>query len=70
MNIHEIIGISDERGYNIKNNVPKTVCGGWDSNPRTPARPGPQPGAFDRAWLPPLLCHNKEVVHLKECYVL
>ena len=24
---------------------------------------------FNRHWLPLLLCHNKEVVHLKECYV-
>ena len=27
-------------------------CEGWDSNPRTPARPGPEPGAVDLAWLP------------------
>src|SRR5690606_19914003 len=25
----------------------------WDSNPRTPARQGPQPCAFDLAWQPP-----------------
>ena len=60
-------------------------CEGWDSNPRTPTRLGPQPSAFDLAWLPSpdtivricnaghsrqalLLCHNKEVVYLKECY--
>ena len=39
-------------------------CEGWDSNPRTPTRLGPQPSAFDLAWLPSLLCHNKDVVYL------
>jgi hypothetical protein len=29
-------------------------CGGWDSNPRTPARQGPKPCSFDLAWRPPL----------------
>ena len=60
-------------------------CEGWDSNPRTPTRLGPQPSAFDLAWLPSPdknyaqqfspetpgvlpLCHNKEVVYLKEPY--
>ena len=43
-------------------------CEGWDSNPRTPTRLGPQPSAFDLAWLPSPLCHNKEVVYLiKTC---
>ena len=28
-------------------------CGGWDSNPRTPTRLGPQPSAFDLAGQPP-----------------
>jgi hypothetical protein len=90
-------GVTTTRG---KRKNLKTGCEGWDSNPRTPARLGPQPSAFDRAWLPSpsffeeshaiqqpnlcpgpstwcpdvvwrtsLLCHNKEVVHLKECYV-
>lgn len=27
-------------------------CEGGDSNARTPARPGPEPGAVDLAWLP------------------
>ena len=27
-------------------------CEGWDSNPRTPARSGPEPDAVDLAWLP------------------
>ncbi len=28
-------------------------CGGWDSNPRRPTPPGPQPGPFDLARAPP-----------------
>ena len=47
----------------------KTECEGWDSNPRTPTRLGPQPSAFDLAWLPSLLCHNIEVVYLIKSYV-
>jgi len=31
---------------------PRTECEGWDLNPRTPARSGPEPDAVDRAWLP------------------
>ena len=27
-------------------------CEGWDLNPRTPARSGPEPDAVDQAWLP------------------
>ncbi len=47
---------------------PTEECEGWDSNPRTPTRLGPQPSAFDLAWLPSLLCHNIEVVYLiKDC---
>ncbi len=30
------------------------LCGGWDSNPRTPSGQGPKPCAFDLAWQPPL----------------
>ena len=46
----------------------KTACEGWDSNPRTPTRLGPQPSAFDLAWLPSLSCHYKKVVYLiKTC---
>ena len=44
-------------------------CEGWDSNPRTPTRLGPQPSAFDLAWLPSLLCHYKKVVYLIKSYV-
>ena len=44
-------------------------CEGWDSNPRTPTRLGPQPSAFDLAWLPSLLCHYKKVVHVIKSYV-
>ena len=47
---------------------PRTECEGWDSNPRTPTRLGPQPSAFDLAWLPSLLCHYKEVVYLIKSY--
>jgi hypothetical protein len=36
----------------IAEEIVKSACEGWDSNPRTPARPGPEPGAVDRAWLP------------------
>lgn len=28
-------------------------CGGWDSNPRTPARLDPESSAFDLTWQPP-----------------
>ena len=31
---------------------PKEECEGWDSNPRTPTRLGPQPSAFDLAGQP------------------
>jgi hypothetical protein len=47
---------------------PKTECEGWDSNPRTPTRLGPQPSAFDLAWLPSLLCHYKKGVYLIKSY--
>ena len=30
-------------------------CGRWDLNPRTPARRGSEPRAFDLAWQPPLI---------------
>ena len=41
--------------YLRKYNLPVRMCGGWDSNPRTPTGQGPKPCAFDQAWLPPLL---------------
>lgn len=50
-------------------NLKKIECEGWDSNPRTPTRLGPQPSAFDLAWLPSLLCHYKKGVYLIKSYV-
>jgi hypothetical protein len=39
-------------GISLDNYNPKIRCEGWDSNPRTPARSGPEPDAVDLAWLP------------------
>ena len=49
-----------KRRYISAKPAPETVirCGGWDSNPRTPTRQGPQPCAFDLAWQPP---HTKKL---------
>ena len=39
----------------IRDNRREAICGGCDSNARTPTRIGPEPIAFDLAWQPPRL---------------
>jgi hypothetical protein len=46
--VSEMTGL--KRNLNASNFASR--CEGWDSNPRTPTRLGPQPSAFDLAWLP------------------
>lgn len=38
-------------------------CRKWDLNPRTSTRPGPEPGAVDRAWLSLLIFLCNKALH-------
>ena len=54
--ISQVMGGILQDNYN-----PTCLCEGWDSNPRTPTRLGPQPSAFDLAWLPSLSAITKRL---------